>query len=150
MATTRLVPLKPALLIEGEKRHLVVTDTHIGFEAKFAHNKIFVGKNTILNEMLEDIFSLIESYRPDDIILLGDVKSGIEQITKNEWNDVPKFLQELQEKTDVIIIPGNHDANIQKLIPDRKHSFDTWTCDAIRKRFVCRQNNNRPCAPRVL
>jgi uncharacterized protein len=118
MATTRLVPLKPALLIEGEKRHLVVTDTHIGFEAKFAHNKIFVGKNTILNEMLEDIFSLIESYRPDDIILLGDVKSGIEQITKNEWNDVPKFLQELQEKTDVIIIPGNHDANIQKLIPD--------------------------------
>jgi putative SbcD/Mre11-related phosphoesterase len=118
MATTKLVPLKPALLIEGEKRHLVITDTHIGFEANFAHNKIFVGKNTILNEMLGDIFSIVESYKPDDIILLGDVKSGIERITKNEWNDVPKFLQELQEKIDVIIIPGNHDANIQKLIPE--------------------------------
>lgn len=118
MATTRLIPLKPALLIEGEKRHLVITDTHIGFEANFALNKIFVGKNTILNEMLEDIFSLIDSHRPDDIILLGDVKSGIERITKNEWNDVPKFLEKLQEKIDVIIVPGNHDANIQRLIPD--------------------------------
>ena len=28
------------------------------------------------------------------------------------------FLKKLQEKTDVILIPGNHDSNIEKLVPD--------------------------------
>lgn len=118
MATTKLVPSKPALILQGDKKHLVITDLHIGFEGNLAQNKIFVGKNTTLNESLEEIYSIIESQKPDDLILLGDVKSGINRISKNEWNEVPQFLQELQKKTDVIVIPGNHDANIQRLVPE--------------------------------
>lgn len=115
---TKIVPREPALLLEGEKRHLVVTDLHIGFEDSLAENKIFVGKNTTLNETVQKISSLIESQNPDDIILLGDIKSSINRITKNEWNQVPEFLRNISQKTDVILIPGNHDANISRLVPD--------------------------------
>lgn len=118
MATTKLIPSKPALILEGEKRHLIVTDLHIGFESNLAHNKIFVGKNTTLDESIQEILSLIREHTPDDIILLGDVKSGISRISKSEWNDIPKFLSEIQKETDVILVPGNHDANIQHLVPD--------------------------------
>lgn len=118
MATTRIVPSKPALILQGDKKHLIITDLHIGFEDSLAQNKIFVGKNTTFNESLAEINSIIESQRPDNLILLGDVKSGITRISKNEWSEVPRFLGELQKRIDVIVIPGNHDANIQRLVPE--------------------------------
>lgn len=118
MATTKIVPSKPALILEGDKKHLIITDLHIGFEGSLAQNKIFVGKNTTLNEFLDEIYALIDSNKVDDLILLGDIKSGISRISKSEWDEVPKFLQELKKKTDVTIVPGNHDANMQQLVPD--------------------------------
>lgn len=118
MATSKIVPSKPALVLQGNKKHLIITDLHIGFEDNLAQNKIFVGKNTTLKESLDEISTMIDSEKPDDLILLGDVKSGINRISKNEWNDVPHILQELQKKTEVIVIPGNHDANIQRLVPE--------------------------------
>ncbi|HXW02596.1 MAG TPA: metallophosphoesterase [Candidatus Nitrosotenuis sp.] len=118
MATTKIVPSKPALILEGDKKHLIITDLHIGFEGSLAQNKIFVGKNTTLNEFLDEVYSLIDSNKVDDLILLGDIKSGISRISKSEWDEVPKFLQELKKKTDVTIVPGNHDANMQQLVPD--------------------------------
>lgn len=118
MATSKIVPSKPALVLQGNKKHLVITDLHIGFEDNLAQNKIFVGKNTTLKESLDEISVIIDSEKPDDLILLGDIKSGINRISKNEWNDVPHILQELQKKTEVIVIPGNHDANIQRLVPE--------------------------------
>ncbi|HET8719461.1 MAG TPA: metallophosphoesterase [Candidatus Nitrosotenuis sp.] len=118
MATTRIVPSKPALILEGEERHLIITDLHIGFEDSLAQNKIFVGKNTALKEFIEEVNIMIDEHKPNNLILLGDIKAGINRILKNEWSEVPQFLQELKNKIDVIIIPGNHDANIQRLIPD--------------------------------
>lgn len=118
MISTRIIPSEPALVLEGQKRHLVITDLHIGFEGNLAQNKIFVGKNTTLNESIEKIESIIKSQKPDDLILLGDIKSGISRILKNEWNEVPEFLDKISKKTEVILIPGNHDANISRLVPE--------------------------------
>lgn len=118
MISTRIIPSEPALVLEGQKRHLVITDLHIGFEGNLAQNKIYVGKNTTLNESIEKIESIIKSQKPDDLILLGDIKSGISRILKNEWNEVPEFLSKISKKTEVILIPGNHDANISRLVPE--------------------------------
>jgi len=52
------------------------------------------------------------------LILLGDIKSSIKNISSNEWDEVPLFFEKIRKKCDVILIPGNHDANIQKLVPD--------------------------------
>jgi len=105
-------------MLEGQKRHLIVTDLHIGFESSLASNQIFVGKNSSINESIEQILSLIDSEDADDLILLGDVKSSIKTISKSEWEEVPLLLRRLQEMTNVILIPGNHDSNIQRLAPE--------------------------------
>jgi len=118
MLQIRILPAKPALIMEGEKKNLIITDLHIGFENNMASNEIFVGKNSTINETIQEISEIIESEKPDSVILLGDVKSSIKSISKNEWNEIPKLFKEIREKCDVILIPGNHDANIQRLVPD--------------------------------
>jgi len=118
MVSTRIVPSKPALILEGEKKNLIVTDLHIGFESNLASNDIFVGKNTSVKETISEIESIIKETKPDSLVLLGDVKSSIKSISKNEWNDVPFFLESMQKLIDTILIPGNHDSNIQRLTPD--------------------------------
>ncbi|EIJ65921.1 Ser/Thr phosphatase family protein [Candidatus Nitrosopumilus salaria BD31] len=109
---------KPALIIEGEKKNIVITDLHIGFESNMTSNEIFVGKNSTINETIQEVLEIIESEKPDSVILLGDIKSSIKSISRNEWDEVPRFFKEVGEKCEVILIPGNHDANIQRLIPD--------------------------------
>ena len=118
MLQQRIVSQKPALVIEGQKKYLVVTDLHIGFESSFASNEIFLGKNTSINETIDELLSIIESENPDSVILLGDVKSSIKNISKTEWNDVPLFFEKIKEKCNIILIPGNHDSNIQRLVPE--------------------------------
>ena len=115
---TSPIPGEAALVLQGQKRHLVLTDLHIGFEDSLAQNKIFVGKNTTSDESISKITSLIDANRPDSVILLGDIKSGISRITKSEWSEVPKLLSALAQKTETVLIPGNHDANISHLVPD--------------------------------
>lgn len=118
MVTTRIVPSKPALILDGEKKNLIITDLHIGFESNLAANEIFVGKNTTINETISEIEEIINLTKPDSLILLGDVKSSIKSISKNEWDEVPLFFDKMKSMIDTILVPGNHDANIQKLVPD--------------------------------
>ena len=117
MAHTRPVPTHPALIIEEKNRHLVVTDLHIGFESSFAANDIFVNMNTV-QEILDNLFSIIDSETPDSLILLGDIKASVKSISKLEWENVPKFLEKIKERIDTVLVPGNHDGNIQRLVPD--------------------------------
>ena len=118
MVQTKIVPSHPALIVEGKSRFLVVTDLHIGFESNLAANDIFVGKNTTVNETISELESLIDDTKAYSLILLGDVKSSIKSISKNEWDEVPLFFNKIKEKCDVTLVPGNHDANIQRLVPD--------------------------------
>ena len=118
MLQTRIVPSKPALILEGKKKYLIVTDIHIGFENALTSNDIFIGKNSSINETIKELSEIIDTENPDSVILLGDIKSSIKNISKNEWNEVPIFFEKIGEKCDIILIPGNHDANIQRLVPD--------------------------------
>lgn len=117
MVLTRLVQSQPALILEDKKRYLVVTDLHIGFESKLVANDIYIEPKAMVGETIQDLESIIESEKPDSLVLLGDVKSSIESISKIEWSMVPLFF-EIGKKIDTIVIPGNHDGNIQKLVPD--------------------------------
>lgn len=118
MFQEHIIQNKPALIIEGQKKYAIVSDLHIGFESSLASNEIFLGKNTTVEEVIEEISQIIASEKPDSLILLGDVKSSIKTISKTEWNDVPMFFEKIRKKCNIILIPGNHDANIQRLVPD--------------------------------
>ena len=118
MLQTRIIPSKPALILKGEKKNLIVTDIHIGFESSMTSNEIFIGKNSSINETIQELSEIIDKEKPDSAILLGDIKSSIKIISRNEWNEVPLFFEKIKEKCNIILIPGNHDANIQKLVPE--------------------------------
>tara|TARA_Y100000590_G_scaffold147949_1_gene170020 strand:+ start:1315 stop:2064 length:750 start_codon:yes stop_codon:yes gene_type:complete len=118
MVFTRILDSEPALILEETKKNLVITDLHIGFEHNFSTKKIKVGKKSTIHEIVQNVNSIIKKENPDTLILLGDVKSSIQTITKEEWKDVPYFFEEIENSLDIVLIPGNHDGNIEKLIPD--------------------------------
>ena len=93
MLKIRIVPSQPALMLEGKNRSLVITDLHIGFESSLFGNNIFVGKNTTIQETINGIEEILEKTKADSLILLGDVKSSIKSISKNEWSEVPLFFK---------------------------------------------------------
>ncbi len=118
MPHTRIIPGKPALVLEGKKKTLVVSDIHIGFESAMAANNIFLGKNSTISQTILEVSDMIDAEGPDSLVLLGDVKSTIHGISRSEWDEVPRFLNAVRAKCDVVLVPGNHDANIQRLVPD--------------------------------
>lgn len=117
MPQTRIIPSKPALILEGNKKNLIVTDIHIGFENSMTANEIFIGKNSTIDETIQELSEIIDATRPDSVVLLGDIKSSIKTISRNEWDEVPRFFEEIGKKCEITLIPGNHDANIQRLVP---------------------------------
>ena len=118
MVKTKIIPGYPALMIEETKKSLVITDLHLGFESNLSLNNVFLGKNKTVIEITKEIEKIIKKTKPDSLILLGDVKSGIKSITKTEWETVPIFFERINKLIDTILVPGNHDANIEKLIPN--------------------------------
>ena len=118
MVSIRIIDSEPALIIESDKKNLVISDLHIGFEDKFSSSKIMIGRNSSINEIISNVTKIIKKENPDTLILLGDIKSSIQSITKSEWEDIPYFFEEIKNSLEVILIPGNHDANIDRLIPN--------------------------------
>ena len=118
MAQTKIIPGYPAMVIEGDKKSLVITDLHLGFENALTLNNVFLGKNKTVTEITKEIELIIDKIKPDSLILLGDVKSGINSITKTEWETVQAFFENITKLIDTVLVPGNHDANIEKLIPN--------------------------------
>lgn len=117
MTHTRMVQSHAALIVEDDKRHLVVSDLHIGFENTLAANDIYIEPSIIVEETSKEIISIAESEKADSLILLGDIKASIDSISKIEWHEVPRFF-EIAKKINTLLIPGNHDGNIQCLLPD--------------------------------
>jgi len=108
----------PALLIQKQKeRILVVADLHMGWEVKLAEQGIHVPSQT--PKILEKIMQLIENCKPTSIIFLGDVKHAIAKVEMEEWRDIPDFFEAVTKKVSIIqIIPGNHDGNLEPLLPE--------------------------------
>jgi len=60
---------------------------------------------------------LLREEKIDRLFLLGDVKHNIPVTSRQEWENLPEFLSKLEKEAEVDIIPGNHDGDIQGLIP---------------------------------
>lgn len=104
-------------MLEGKKKYVAVSDLHIGLESELGGRGITV-RSSLLGEMLEDLLSLLSSEKADGLILLGDVKNTVGSISRQEWDDIPRFFKKLSSVTDVYLVPGNHDGNIRPLVPD--------------------------------
>lgn len=115
-----LTPVQPypALLLRTRThRILVIADLHIGWEIALAQEGIHVPSQTpkILNKLLK----LIDLCKPTGLLFLGDVKHTIAKVELEEWQDIPSFFEALLKKVgDIKVILGNHDGNLEPLLPE--------------------------------
>jgi len=115
-----LTPVQPypALLLRTRTdRILVIADLHIGWEVALAQEGIHVPSQT--SKMLKKLLQLIDICKPTGLLLLGDVKHTIAKVELEEWRDIPDFFEALNKKvSDIRVILGNHDGNLEPLLPE--------------------------------
>ena len=105
---------EPAIVVENEHKALVIADLHLGIEAEFRQKGINIGSQT--EKLLEHAIKCVKAAEPDVIILLGDVKHAVPQISFTDRKEVPFLLARLAEYAPVYIVKGNHDGYIDRLI----------------------------------
>ncbi|WP_406662520.1 metallophosphoesterase [Methanolobus sp. ZRKC3] len=107
---------EPALIVKNETKALVLADIHLGIEWDLYRSGITIPSR--MEHGLKRIRGYIREYSPDRIILLGDVKHNVPQISWQERDEIPYFLESLAEHAHVDIFPGNHDGGIEYLLPE--------------------------------
>ncbi len=111
-----LIPY-PALLFDDKSyRILIVVDLHIGFEHELAQDGIYIPSQT--PKILKSLLQVLDEGKPDELIILGDVKQAIPRISLREWKDVPEFFDAIGGTVKkVSVVLGNHDGNLGPLTP---------------------------------
>ena len=118
MTKIQLVPPYPAILLqENSDKALVVSDLHIGWERLLSQRGVHIPSQT--PKIKDMLLKLIKETKPTDMIMLGDIKDAITKVSMEEWRDIPKIFEEIQEKVKHIhVILGNHDGNLEPLLPE--------------------------------
>lgn len=113
------VNASPALLLQGEgERILVVGDLHIGWEVTLAQQGIHVPSQT--PKLADRLLDILRKSSPTRIVFLGDVKHTVVGAELEEWRDVPEFFEKIVPfVSDIQIIQGNHDGNIEPMTPSQ-------------------------------
>ncbi|MHA1379327.1 MAG: metallophosphoesterase [Candidatus Helarchaeota archaeon] len=106
----------PALTIrDNENQILIISDLHLGIE----HAKEGVNIPSQTNVIIDELSTLIKNFQVSKIILLGDIKHNIPQISPKEWLNIPNFFKKLMSKAPISIIKGNHDGDLDALISSK-------------------------------
>jgi len=114
---TPLTPYPAALIKTQKTRTLVIADLHIGWEMALSQKGIYVP--TQMPKLLRRLKSVINEYKTEELLILGDVKHTVASAEIGEWHDVPAFFDELKRQTrKICIIRGNHDGNLDPLLPE--------------------------------
>lgn len=105
----------PALFIE-EIGVLVIADLHIGIEYELYESGINIPFQ--IKQTTEAIESLIKKTKAKKLVILGDLKHKVPGMSWQELKDIPSFLDRLSSKVEVLICKGNHDDQIEKIVPE--------------------------------
>ncbi len=108
----------PAALIKTEKtKVLLIADPHIGWETELQAKGIHVPSQT--PKILNKLITIVKEFKPDKLVVLGDVKYSVVSSELGEWQDIPDFFKKLQAYVaEISIVRGNHDANLEPLLPE--------------------------------
>ena len=105
---------EPAVLIQ-EKKILVISDLHLGYEIELYENGIMIP--TQFQRFRDQIEKLKEETKATTLVILGDLKHKVPGIKFREIREIPKFLEFLKENFKVLLIKGNHDTEIETILP---------------------------------
>ena len=105
-----------AMIVENKLKTLVIADLHLGIEAVLRQKGVNIGSQT--DKLLENVTTCVKETEPDAIVLLGDIKHAVPEISFRDRKEVPLFLAALAEYAPVYLAKGNHDSHLSKLLPE--------------------------------
>ena len=112
-----LWPHPAALIKNGETKTLLIADPHLGWEMSLQEKGIHIPSQT--PKILNKLTAIITEYKPKQLVILGDVKYTVVSSELGEWHDIPDFFAKLLGYVDdIAIVRGNHDANLESLLPE--------------------------------
>lgn len=111
------------ILLAKEKKTIVLGDLHIGIESEL--KDLGVNAELQTKKMIKRIEDICKEYKPEHIILNGDIKHNIPVSTFQEMVDVENFFDTIKKLAKIHVIPGNHDGNISDLISEGVELHDS-------------------------
>jgi hypothetical protein len=102
---------EPALLIG---KTLVIADLHLGIEYEIFKSGITVPSQ--IERIEKKIDNLVKQTKSNHLVILGDLKHQVPNISWQEYKEIPLFLEHFS-KLKISIIKGNHDGDIERLAP---------------------------------
>jgi putative SbcD/Mre11-related phosphoesterase len=101
-----------------KEKTLIISDLHIGLEESLNKKGILIPRFQF-GDFLNKLKLIFEKVKVDKIIFNGDLKHEFGEISRQEWNNILKLFDFLNDK-EIIIVKGNHDP-ILKPIVDKKN-----------------------------
>jgi len=95
---------------------LLISDLHLGFEEMISEEK---GVHFPLQhvDILERIKILVQKYDVLGLYVIGDIKHTIMTDIPYNWDILPDFMSDLSDIIRTVVIPGNHDGDLEALLP---------------------------------
>ena len=82
-------------MVKTEKtKTLLIADPHLGWEMQLQEKGIHVPSQT--PKILNKLTAIITEYKPDSLVILGDVKYTVVSHEFGEWQDIPDFFNKLE------------------------------------------------------
>lgn len=112
-----LMPHAAALVKAGKTKTLVIADLHLGWEMALQAKGIHVPNQT--SKLFDKLKALLAEYKPDGLLILGDVKYSVVASASGEWREVPQFFSEVSRfVSEIGVVRGNHDGNLEPMLPE--------------------------------
>lgn len=97
----------------GRDKILLVSDTHVGYEAELRLRGVYAVSQT--SKLLEQLKEMGEEVGAGTIAILGDVKHEL-PTPRETAGEVREFLKALSKRFErVLLIPGNHDSLLDEI-----------------------------------
>jgi len=93
---------------------LIVADLHLGITREIYEAGVSLPSQVLA--FVQRLNDLKNKTKSKHLILLGDVKHKVPGISWQEQQELPDLLEQLKFKK-IVIIKGNHDAEIEQMIP---------------------------------
>ncbi|MDW5562539.1 MAG: metallophosphoesterase [Methanomassiliicoccus sp.] len=98
-----------------EERTVVIADLHIGYESALEAEGIHIPRIQT-KTVIASLSRLVDRYEPDRLVILGDLKHEFSRNLGQEMKDVRSVLDSVSDRTDIVLVKGNHDNYIENIV----------------------------------
>jgi putative SbcD/Mre11-related phosphoesterase len=112
----------PAVFIRDEGI-LAIADVQIGFEQEIFKKGVTIQPQ--IDKFVKTVNRLLDMTGAKKLVVVGDIKHKVPGITLREERHVARFFSEFEKKVKLILVKGNHDTDLEKVVPDHVDVYDS-------------------------